>query len=97
MHYRVASVSPGYDDTALADPRRFANPRRVVDRVEGDAYRRSLRWVSGLDPVPHLVLISTFNEYHENTHIEPSAKNGDLYLKLTREAVGNMRRKGDLQ
>jgi hypothetical protein len=37
-----------------------------------------------LAPPPDLVVVTSFNEFHENTHIEPSAAFGDTYLRETR-------------
>lgn len=87
MPYRMVSVSPGYDDHSLADPRRAGNPYRVVPRKGGETYARSLAFVDSLEIPPDIVVISTFNEYHENTHIETSSRNGDRYVEMTREAV----------
>jgi glycosyltransferase involved in cell wall biosynthesis len=91
MPYRVASVSPGYDDTGLADERRSANPRRIVERADGATYRGGLGWIEGLTPEPHLAVISTFNEFHENTHIEASVRHARLYVDLTRQFVDRIR------
>lgn len=91
MTLRVASVSPGYDDTALADARRFGNPRRTVPREGGEIFARSLRWVETLSPPPDLVIVSTFNEFHENTHIEPTLRTGSQYVDLTRDFVARLR------
>ena len=96
MRYRVASISPGYDDSALTDPRRLGNPRRIVPRGGGETYRRALSWVTKLDPPPHLVMVSTFNEYHENTHIEASVGHGDIYVSLTRQLVETMQARREL-
>jgi hypothetical protein len=95
MRWRVATVSPGYDDAALTDPRRAGNPRRVVPRDAGATYRAGLAWVDQLDPQPDLVMISTFNELHENTHIEPTTHHGGLYLELTRDFVARLRNRGE--
>ena len=40
-----------------------------------------------------MVMISTFNEYHENTHIEPSRNHGSLYLNMTQEFVQEGKRR----
>lgn len=90
MSYRMATVSPGYDDHALMDATREGNPNRVVPRREGEVYARSLEFAASLSPPPHFIIVSTFNEYHENTHIEPSARNGDLYVRMTRDFVERM-------
>jgi len=87
MTYRMASVSPGYDDRSLLDPRREGNPYRRVPRRNGDTYARSLRFVESLVSPPDIVIVSTYNEYHENTHIESSSGNGEQYIEMTRESV----------
>jgi len=37
-----------------------------------------------LDPSPDLIVITSFNEFHENTHIEPSRGFGEAFLRSTR-------------
>jgi glycosyltransferase involved in cell wall biosynthesis len=87
MRYRMITVSPGYDDHALMDTLRDGNPNRIIPRREGEVYARSLGFAASLSPPPHLIIVSTFNEYHENTHIESSATNSDLYVRMTRDFV----------
>lgn len=96
MDYRVVSVSPGYDDSGLADRQRFGNPRRVIPRGDGVLYQRGLDWATQLEPAPHLVIVSTFNEYHENSHIEPTLRHGQRYVEMTRQFIERLRaRAGD--
>jgi glycosyltransferase involved in cell wall biosynthesis len=90
MPYRIMSVSPGYDDHSLQDPRRSGNPYRVVQRRNGEIYARSFAFVESLKEPPDIVVISTYNEYHENTHIESSSRNGERYIEMTREAIGRL-------
>jgi hypothetical protein len=52
-----------------------------------------MNFVESLTPEPELVIISTFNEYHENTHIEPSLYNGMRYIDTTRQFVECLRSK----
>jgi glycosyltransferase involved in cell wall biosynthesis len=87
MAYRMVTVSPGYDDRGLADPLRQGNPRRVVPRKSGETYARSMEFVDALPLPPDFVIVSTYNEYHENTHIETSSVNGDRYINMTRDFV----------
>lgn len=93
MTYRMISVSPGYDDHSLVDPRRSGNPYRIVPRRDGETYARSLAFVESLQNPPDIVVVSTYNEYHENTHIEPSSRNGGNYVEMTREAVARFHAK----
>jgi glycosyltransferase involved in cell wall biosynthesis len=90
MSYRMVTVSPGYDDHALLDARRDGNPNRIVPRRDGEVYTRSLEFAASLSPPPHFIIVSTFNEYHENTHIELSAANRDLYVRMTRDFIETM-------
>jgi hypothetical protein len=84
---KILSVSPGYDDRHLRDPNRKTNPHRNVDRQQGEAYRRMIDFAVSVPDVPDMVLISTFNEYHENTHIEPSRNHGSLYSQMTQKFI----------
>jgi hypothetical protein len=87
MHYQIVSVSPGYDDHALQDPQRAGNPYRTVPRRHGETYARTFGFVESLAKPPDIVVVSTYNEFHENTHIESSARHGHEYVELTREFV----------
>lgn len=91
MALKVATVSPGYDDSGLLDRRRLGNPYRVVERRDGATYAEGLAWVQRLDPRPDIIMLSTFNEFHENTHIEPSIRLGATYADLTRDFTRRLR------
>ena len=65
---------------------------RAVARKEGQTYQRMLAIVPNLDPAPELIVINSFNEYHENTHIEPSFNHGNHYLEQTGVFTAAMRR-----
>jgi hypothetical protein len=41
------------------------------------------------------VVISTFNEFHENTHVEPTLRHGSQYVDMTKEFIDRMKRKRD--
>ncbi|TMC29713.1 MAG: hypothetical protein E6J24_16500, partial [Chloroflexi bacterium] len=74
----AASAEPGYDDRAI--------PGRVgtfLDRRNGATYRATLDGAAASDP--DWILITSWNEWWENTHIEPSVNFGDQYLQITRE------------
>jgi hypothetical protein len=95
MEYRVVTISPGYDDRDLDDARRSGNPYRLVPRHDGDTYLRTMAFVEELPIEPDLVVVSTFNEYHENTHIEPSLRNGMRYVDMTRQFVARIKSRRD--
>jgi hypothetical protein len=81
----VATVSPGYDDTHLRDGR----VPRVSDRDGGRYYER--QWQSAIDMRADWVVVTSWNEWLENTHIEPSTLYGDLYLRLTKTWAAQFR------
>lgn len=70
-------VIPGYDDTKIR------HPGLDVDRLNGKVYR--ILWEQAIKANPDWVLITTWNEWHEGSEIEPSFEFGNKYLNLTRE------------
>ena len=91
----IPSVGPGYIDVGVR-PWNGANTR---SRNNGKYYRNS--WKAALQTKPHIVSITSFNEWHEGTQIEkavPKSVPGllykdyhpnspDFYLQLTKEFV----------
>jgi len=76
----IPTVIPGYDDRNL----RGLN-RPILERKEGKFYEEFWQIVKKyLNPSLKIVLITTFNEWHEGTEIEPSKEYGNKYLKLTK-------------
>jgi len=71
------TIIPGYDDTKIRTP--------GIDavRLGGDTYR--ILWEEAIEADPDYVLITSWNEWHEGSEIEPSREDGDKYLKLTAE------------
>lgn len=60
------SVGPGYEDTGVRPWNGKTTRRRDAGRYYGDAWRAALR------SRPHLVSVTSFNEWHEGTQIEPA-------------------------
>jgi hypothetical protein len=81
----VATVSPGYDDTQLTDGR----AARVTDRDGGRYF--DVQWRSALDMRADWVVVTSWNEWWENTEIEPSQRYGDFYLRSTRSWASRFR------
>jgi glycosyltransferase involved in cell wall biosynthesis len=81
---RVFTVCPGYDDSRVRSYDRMHNPHRIIPRYGLGTYQEMQDCTLRLNPAPDLVVITSFNEFHENTHIEPSERFGDLYLNSTR-------------
>lgn len=84
---RCFTVSPGYDDTALAASARENNPHRNIPREGGRIYQQMWDAAYALPLPPEIMIISTFNEFHENTQIEPTVRDGSQYLELTRNFI----------
>jgi uncharacterized protein YgiM (DUF1202 family) len=80
----VATAMPGYNDTRLPRANAFA-----VDRRGGDYFRET--WQGAVASQPDMIIINSFNEWPEGTHLEPSAAYGNLYLDITRELVTGWR------
>ena len=64
------TVIPGYDDRAVGRP----PPRPVTDRWGGETYR--VLWQEAVAAAPDYVLITSWNEWHEGSEIEPSVEYG---------------------
>jgi hypothetical protein len=73
----VSTVMPGYDETRLA-----GRSGRVVPRLDGAFYDR--QWQAALASGTDWVVISTWNEWAENTHVEAGQRFGELYVWRTR-------------
>ncbi len=74
----AATAQPGYDDHLI--PGR-ANP--VLDRDNGALYRATLD--AAINSNPDWIFLTSWNEWWEHTHIEPSVNHGNTYLQITRE------------
>jgi hypothetical protein len=78
----VATVMPGYDDMRY----RSGHAR---DRQDGAYYRGT--WQTAIERNAQAVVLTSFNEFFEGSHIEPSERYGDLYLRLTKELSDSFR------
>ena len=83
----VAPVSPGYDDRGTG--RLFTT---YVPRNGGLRYEQS--WDAALRSLPDWVLVTSWNEYYENTHIMPGASTGRLALDQTKPRHDAFQRTG---
>ncbi|MGH2785367.1 MAG: hypothetical protein ACRDJ1_08895 [Actinomycetota bacterium] len=78
-HLVVATVSPGYNDTRFRGP---GNP--IVERgAAGERYLAT--WDAAVAGDPDWIMVTSWNEWFEGTHIEPSVLYGDLALRQTAE------------
>jgi len=81
------TVIPGYDDRELHRP----VPRPTTDRHAGETYR--VLWQEAISSRPDWILVTSWNEWHEGTEIEPSQENGDRELAATREFAAKFLRR----
>jgi glycoprotein endo-alpha-1,2-mannosidase len=73
-----ATVIPGYDDSRTGRP----GPRPITARDQGGTY--AALWQAAIAAHPDWVLVTSWNEWHEGSEIEPSAEYRDLFLRITR-------------
>jgi glycoprotein endo-alpha-1,2-mannosidase len=71
------TIIPGYDDTKIRTPGINAG------RLGGEVYR--VLWEQAIAADPDWILITSWNEWHEGSEIEPSWEYGDQYIKITGE------------
>lgn len=71
------TVFPGYDDRVVR------KPGLVVKREGGDLYQEL--WREAIAAKPDWILITSFNEWHEGSEIEPSIEEGSKYIIMTAE------------
>jgi Glycosyltransferase WbsX len=85
----IPNVMPGYDDSPLRGTERV-----TINRRRGKFYRDYWALASPfVGPDQPFLLITSFNEWHEGTELEPSTEYGDMYLRLTRELATELRKK----
>jgi hypothetical protein len=73
----AATVMPGYDETRLA-----GRSGRAVSRIDGEFYNQ--QWQAALASGTDWVVISTWNEWAENTEVEAGQRFGEFYVWRTR-------------
>ena len=83
----AGTVSPGFDDHLL---RGLLNP--VVSRDNGARYDAT--WQAALAGDPDWVLVSTWNEWYENSQIEPGVATGGQALQQTADNAAAWRATG---
>lgn len=72
----VATVDPGFDDTHV--PGR-TSPRPVVGRFGTGTF--DALWRAAIKTDADWVMVTSFNEWHEGSEIEPSNEYGDAFLR----------------
>jgi hypothetical protein len=84
-HDKISCVTviPGYDDTKIRSPGLNAQ------RQDGRTYE--VLWEEAIAADPDWVLITSWNEWHEGSEIEPSWEHGDKYLGITQSYASRFR------
>ena len=82
---QVFTICPGFDDTGLTHSQRTHAEFRKIPRENAKIYTRMQEACLDLPDRPDLVVITSFNEFHENTQIEPTKKFGYEYIKETHQ------------
>ena len=80
----AATIIPGYDEAYKASYLTY------LDREGGETYRQY--WALARASAPHSILITSFNEWHEGSEIEPSVEFGTTYLEITAEQAAAWKR-----
>jgi hypothetical protein len=78
----VATVMPGYNDIAY----RNGHQR---DRENGAYYRAN--WDTAFSYDASAIVLTSWNEWHEGSQIEPSVAYGNQYLDITRDEINAYR------
>jgi glycosyl hydrolase family 99 len=74
----VASVTPGFDDSHLVDRK----TPRIVERRNAAVYDE--QWSNAIETGADWIVVTSWNEWWENTEVEPGQRYGRLYLDRTR-------------
>lgn len=83
--FYLPSLSPGWDEARIAQAENRPRPTSPRDRAEGGFLQRA--WDGALRAAGDRLLIVTWNEFMENSHIEPSLLYGTQALDLLREMI----------
>ena len=73
----IAPAAPGFDA-------RLVGGTSIVERKEGQTLKTELS--TALQSLPDAIGLISWNEFSENSHIEPSQNFGNLYLRLLAES-----------
>ena len=67
------------------DARSWGRMDPLVERLDGETYRDY--WNVSHNLEPHSILITSWNEWHEGTEMEPSREYGFSYIQMTKEYI----------
>lgn len=84
--FHISSVWPGFDDKAVWG---WGKGPRLMPRVDGQLYQQTWQWAIE-DDLP-VVQVATWNDWFEETIIEPSVKYGGAYLEMTSQMASEFK------
>lgn len=91
VFFWAATVTPGFDNTPIYLGRDQLNPGMsksdilIKDRNRDQTYRNA--WELAIQSGADWIIITSWNEWQENTHIEPSQYYSDSFLLLTKTFI----------
>lgn len=85
----LPSISPGWDENKIARATNRPNPTSPRDRADGQFLADA--WDAALATDSDVVLVVSWNEFVENSHIEPSIVYGTQSLDILRPRIINWR------
>lgn len=86
--FYIPSISAGWDEQKVAQAENRPRPTSPRDRANGQFLRDA--WAAGVKTGSDIVMLTTWNEFMENSHIEPSEQYGTLMLDTLRELIGKL-------
>lgn len=75
----IAPFAPGFDARQIGG-------RRMIDRRDGETLRR--QYAAAIKSSPDALSLISWNEFSENSHVEPSVRYGDRDLTVLRDITG---------
>lgn len=85
----IPMVHPGWDETKVAQRDGRSNPSAVKDRAGGQFLANSFN--GAVASGANVIMIGTWNEYAENSHIEPSKLYGTQSLDTLRPLIASFK------
>lgn len=85
--FYTPTVHPGWDEQAIAARENRSNPTAAQARANGAYLTRS--WNGAVSSGAGVILIVSWNEYFENSHIEPSQNYGSNALDTLRPLIAS--------
>ena len=77
----IPTAAPGFDDTEITHVYRDNDPVPSAPAIYEETANAARRYADGP------VLVTSFNEWYEDTQIEPSEEHGTAYLDITADSI----------